>query len=254
MARYHPLLDLAPRDVVTRAIVREQVQGVVYLDVRHKGLSYLEERFPKIYGECKTRNIHMERDLIPVSPAAHYLCGGIHTNEYGETSIPSLLAIGECACTGVHGANRLASNSTLECMVFASFAVDKIGDEPSMEGGEARRIGSTEMADGPRVDVFRRELQALMWAKAGIIRSDRGLREAQTGIRDLKRRTTELRGSSFHLLELRNMLDVGGLVVEAAYTRKESRGTHYMEDHPQRNDEEWLRHISIRGAKVSFLI
>ena len=254
MARYNPLLDLAPRDVVTRAIVREQVQGTVYLDVRHKGLPYLEERFPKIYGECRKRGIRMERDLIPVSPAAHYLCGGIRTNEYGETSIPGLLAIGECACTGVHGANRLASNSTLECMTFASFAVDKIREDPPTEGGEPRRISSAEMADEPCVDVLRRELQALMWVKAGIIRSERGLREARAGIQDLERRATELKGSSFRLLELRNMLDVGGLVVEAAYTRKESRGTHYMEDHPQRNDEEWLRHISIRGVEVSVSI
>ena len=126
MTRYHPLLDLAPRDVVSRAIVVEQKKGPVYIDIRDQGKEFLTTRFAGIYAACIERGIKMDEDLIPVSPAAHYFCGGVKTNEYGETNISGLLVIGESACTGVHGANRMASNSLLECLVFSDMALSLI--------------------------------------------------------------------------------------------------------------------------------
>ena len=117
--------DLAPRDIISRTIFNELKKGTVYLDIRHKGKSFILDRFPMIHQECLKYDVDITEDLIPVSPAAHYICGGIKTNEYGETTVANLLAFGECTCTGVHGANRLASNSLLESVVFSSLGAQK---------------------------------------------------------------------------------------------------------------------------------
>jgi len=244
--RYSPLLDLASRDVVTRAILEEQKRGQVYLDIRHRGRDYLENRFPAIYAECLKHGIRMDRDLIPVSPAAHYTCGGIKVNLSGETSIPGLLAIGECTCTGIHGANRLASNSTLECLTFSAFAAVKIhGDTPDGESSITAVDKVTPAAPDP---ALRRQLQELMWEKAGIIRSEEKLREANEGLEELEARRPE--ATSRDTIELRNLLDASRLVVNSAYTRRESRGTHYMEDHPNRDDQHWLQHVTIQRELI----
>jgi L-aspartate oxidase len=176
MPWYHALLDLAPRDVVSRAIVEEQRKGPVYVDIRERGKTYLTSRFPGIYKECLERGFRMEADLIPVSPAAHYMCGGIKVNEYGETSIKGLLAFGETACSGVHGANRLASNSTLECMTFPHIAMERIVDSsevfPSEKVIEHLTLESNTVS-------LRVQLQEIMWDNYGIIRKQGSMREAE---------------------------------------------------------------------------
>jgi L-aspartate oxidase len=246
MPRYSPLLDLAPRDLVTRAILEEQKRGQVYIDIRHRGREYLEGRFPAIYAECSKHGIHMDRDLIPVSPAAHYTCGGIRVNTSGETSIPGLLAIGECTCTGIHGANRLASNSTLECLTYSAFAAAKMHEETP--AGESSVTTVYKVIPTALDPTLRRQLQELMWEKAGIIRSEQKLREANEGLEELEPHRPEPR--SRDAIELRNLLDASRLVVNSAYTRRESRGTHYMEDHPNRDDQKWLQHVTIVGEMI----
>ncbi len=249
MPRYHPLLDLAPRDVVTRAIVEEQKRGQVYIDIRHRGREYLEGRFPSIYAECQKHGVRMDRDLVPVSPAAHYTCGGIRVDIDGETNVPGLLAIGECTCTGVHGANRLASNSTLECLTFSAFAATKIRADGTPSGESS--ISNVKEANKGDVDIsgLRARLQSLMWEKAGIIRSGEKLREANEGLEELDSLIPD--SLSRGAIELRNLLDASRLVVNSAYTRRESRGTHYMEDHPNRDDANWLKHVTIRGEAIT---
>jgi L-aspartate oxidase len=247
MPRYSPLLDLAPRDLVTRAILEEQKRGQVYIDIRHRGRGYLEGRFPAIYAECRKHGILMDRDLIPVSPAAHYTCGGIRVNHDGETSLPGLLAIGECTCTGIHGANRLASNSTLECLTFSAFAAAKIHE--GVPEGESSVATVDKVTSIPPDPTLRRRLQELMWEKAGIIRSEEKLREANEGLEELE--TYRPEATSRDAVELRNLLDASRLVVNSAYTRRESRGTHYIEDHPNRDDANWLQHVTIRGEAIT---
>ncbi|MBN1683268.1 L-aspartate oxidase [Candidatus Bathyarchaeota archaeon] len=252
MHRYHPLGDLAPRDTVTRAIVQEQEFGQVYLDIRHKSREYLKERFPAIYYECEQNYISMERNLIPISPAAHYMCGGIKVNQFGETNIPGLFAIGECSCTGVHGANRLASNSTLECLTFSTFAYRKIKEQGLNEEIEKHELFKVEINDLTDTNSIKKELQELMWYKAGIIRSEEKLFSGHNILENIGNRVKELSNWSSRLLELQNMVEVARLLFNAAYTRKESRGTHFMEDYPQRNDEEWLKHITIKNEEIKF--
>ena len=252
MHRYHPLGDLAPRDTVTRAIVQEQEFGQVYLDIRHKSREYLKERFPAIYYECEQNYISMERNLIPISPAAHYMCGGIKVNQFGETNIPGLFAIGECSCTGVHGANRLASNSTLECLTFSTFAYRKIKEQGLNEEIEKHELFKVEINDLTATNSIKKELQELMWYKAGIIRSEEKLFSGHNILENIGNRVKRLSNWSSGLLELQNMVEVSRLLFNAAYTRKESRGTHFMEDYPERNDEEWLKHITIKNEEIKF--
>jgi len=252
MPRYHALMDLAPRDVVSRAIVEEQRKGQVYIDIRHRGEVYLRERFPGIYDECMRRGISMAEDLIPVSPAAHYLCGGVKTNEYGETSIPCLLALGECACSGVHGANRLASNSTLECLAFSGLAFENLRPPfhwhgQSVEGDEK----DVKLVQSTRAKHLKAELQDVMWTLVGIIRSIEGLEEVIERLGSIEGEAEALleRGLSVDRIELRNMASVAKLVAQAAYIRRESRGTHKLEPYAFKDDENWLKHIVFRRGE-----
>ena len=239
MTRYHPLQDLAPRDVVSRAIVEEQTHGPVYIDIRHRGREYLTSRFPGIYQECLRRGIRMDEDLIPVSPAAHYMCGGVKTNLNGETSVRGLYAIGECACTGVHGANRLASNSTLECMVFAHSAVKRL----SGRTGNVKLSVETDVKPHDiDIEDEKRHLQLSMWTHAGIFRSLPGLRQGLRELNKIHENSDLQSGNNRELIELRNLVDTGSLVLRAAATRLETRGTHALEDY-SRDDAHWLRHI-----------
>jgi len=253
MARYHPLKDLAPRDIVSRAVVEEQKNGPVFLDIRQKGDKFLRKRFPTIYRECLKYGIYPARDLIPVSPAAHYMCGGIRTNEFGETSVPGLLAFGECACTGVHGANRLASNSMLGCMVFPTIAFKQVekhlGKKVGMKVEPQEDVICETVA---KVETLREKVQDTMWKYVGITRSIEGLEYALKILQEAKNMVNKMivQGINVELIELRNMVTVAELIARAALIRKESRGTHYLKEYPERDDKNWLKHIIFSGSEM----
>jgi L-aspartate oxidase len=243
MPAYHPDADLAPRDVVARAIATElRLRGgdYVLLDATHLDPKRLRERFPHISETCLRLGIDITREPIPVVPAAHYLCGGIETNDWAETSVPGLYAAGECACSGLHGANRLASNSLLEALVMADRAAEKAGGEARTAKPEFRNtrpgVGPSEPDTSDEVIAgLRARLQNRMWQNAGIVRSDAGLAEARRDIMTLAAEGDKM-GGTVAGMELRNLLAVSLLVVECALRRLESRGLHYNEDHPKPDD------------------
>ena len=247
----HPLKDLAPRDTVSREMVEEQKAGPVYLDIRHHDESFLMKRFPAIFKECMDNGYNMAYDLIPVSPAAHYQCGGVKVNLYGETSIPRLYAFGECSCTGVHGANRMASNSLLECMAFTSNAFKKIKLHRIPEYTEFTRPIQVSLTS--ESDKVKSRLQDLMWSSAGINRSLMRLENALTELNVIHEQIENLtvHGTSSQIVELHNLVTVARLVIRAALTRRESRGTHHLTDHPETDDVNWRRHIVFRRNKIS---
>jgi len=246
MPGYHPDAELAPRDVVARAIASElKLRGgdYVLLDVTHLDPKRLRARFPNISETCLRLGIDITRQTIPVVPAAHYVCGGLQTSDRAETSVPGLFAAGECACSGLHGANRLASNSLLEALVMADRAAERAGEEvrsprsavpgPESEVQSQGPIGAGE--DDARCAELRRRLQSRMWQSAGIVRTDVGLAEARGELASLVAEADRLE-RSVATFELRNLLAVSQLVVECALRRPESRGLHYNEDHPKPDD------------------
>jgi L-aspartate oxidase len=217
----------------------------VLLDATHLDPKRLLERFPNISETCLRLGIDITRQPIPVVPAAHYICGGIETNDRAETSVPGLFAAGECACSGLHGANRLASNSLLEALVMADRAAARAAEEvqspesriQSLES-EVRHsaLGSSALGTSDdRVAELRGRLQKRMWQSAGIVRTDAGLAEARLDLQELAAEAEGL-ASSVAGMELRNLLAVSFLVVECALRRPESRGLHYNEDHPKPDD------------------
>ncbi|AET65846.1 L-aspartate oxidase [Desulfosporosinus orientis DSM 765] len=243
--------ELAPRDIVARAIWKEMTHGPVYLDFRPIGSQRILERFPTIYQTCLNFGVDVLTAPLPVAPAAHYMMGGIATNSYGETRLPNLYAAGECACNGVHGANRLASNSLLDGLVFGARIVKKINQkmpekhptwdnvlDPYKKENDAafRRVGS-ELLE--RHDL-RRGIQDLMWEKVGILRDETSLKEARERLKDLERYV--LPTYSVEELETANILMVGSAIAKAALNRKESRGGHYRSDYPDAIDEFWQKH------------
>ena len=234
--------ELAPRDVVARAIYFEQKQGKVFLDIRHRGERFLRERFPNIYAEMLRRGFDMASDLLPVTPAAHYSCGGIMVDMYGRTSVENLFAFGEVSCTGAHGANRLASNSLLEAVVFPRelgkvvsglLLVGSCREFPPSDGFLLRQLAdqsrcSTGVPHSRHPSFIRNELRELMWDKVGIVRSGDGLRQALGRICEWE----ELWGVDSldrEVVELKNMVSVARLICEAALRRGESLGAHYVE-------------------------
>lgn len=247
MEKYDPRKDLAPRDIVARAIDSEMKKaGIehVWLDCRHFPLEEFTEHFPNIYEKCLSIGIDITKHMIPVAPAAHYSCGGIKTDEWGRSSIRNLYACGECASTGLHGANRLASNSLLEAMVFShrcfldsSEKIAQLQNAPEIPDWNAR--GTSEPREMILITQSLKELQQVMSDYVGIVRNDIRLQRAMRRLDLLWEETEQLYESttvSPQLLELRNMITVGYLVVKGASFRKESRGLHYNTDYPGKSE------------------
>ena len=246
MARYDPRGALAPRDIVARAIDAEMKRTAApccYLDIRHKSREFLLERFPNIYATCLSFGVDMATGLIPVVPAAHFCCGGVQAGVDGVTSLPGLLAVGEVACTGLHGANRLASNSLLEAVVCAHAMAERLAGRPCPPMVEQARIPDWEYGDAVPSDeqvVLSHnwsEVRTNMWDYVGIVRTNKRLERAQRRIRMLRE---EIRQYYFdylvtpEILELRNIADVSELIVRSAMRRHESRGLHYTLDFPDK--------------------
>ncbi len=250
MERYDPRKDLAPRDIVARAIDNEmKISGTehVYLDCRHMDMKKFIEHFPNIYEKCKSVGIDVAKQMIPVAPAAHYSCGGIKTDEWGRTSIRNLYAAGECASTGLHGANRLASNSLLEAMVFAHRcfvdAAHKIKanevKQPVIPIPDWDAAGTTHPKEMILITQSLKELQQAMSDYVGIVRTNVRLGRALKRIDLLWEETEALYQTttlSPQLCELRNMITVGYLIVKCAWFRKESRGLHFNTDHASKSE------------------
>ena len=252
MERYDERKDLAPRDIVARAIDNEMKRTgteQVWLDCRHFDKEKFIEHFPNIYEKCLSIGIDITKHMIPVSPAAHYSCGGIKTDEWGRSSIRNLYACGECASTGLHGANRLASNSLLEAMVFAHRcyldSAERFSEPPSLLAADGlikvpdwNAEGTTEPREMILITQSLKELQQVMSDYVGIVRNDVRLQRAMRRLDLLWEETEQLYETSTlspQLLELRNMITVGYLIVKGASFRKESRGLHYNTDYPSRS-------------------
>jgi len=247
MAKYDERKDLAPRDIVARAIDSEMKKtGTehVYLDCRHFNKEKFVEHFPNIYKKCQSIGINITQQMIPVAPAAHYSCGGIKTDEWGRSSINNLYACGECASTGLHGANRLASNSLLEGLVFAhrcsidvAEKVNAISFQESIPDWDVE--GTSQPGEMILITQSLKELQLVMSDYVGIVRNDIRLQRASRRLDLLWEETEQLYQTSTlspQLLELRNMITVGYLIVKGASFRKESRGLHYNTDYPGKSE------------------
>lgn len=253
----HPLAELAPRDIVVREIVEVMERDGtdhIYLDARHIARNVLEERFPTIVATLQESGVDPFKELIKVSPATHYLIGGVKTNLDGETSVSGLYACGETACTGVHGANRLASNSLLEGLVFAKRIVESIRDsltqlKPKMPQGSSEG-SSPSPGDISGIESKKNELKQVMMKKAGIVRDSEGLEEAETFIQETVKSTPCSKDP--RTVEFINMLTSAWLTVKAAQLRRESRGVHLRRDYPYRDDINWKKHILMDNQKIGY--
>jgi len=246
MPEHDPREELAPRDVVARAIdyeMKKRGLDCVYLDISHKPLAFIQEHFPNIYQRCLELGIDISKTPIPVVPAAHYTCGGVMTDDKGRTDIKNLYAIGETACTGLHGANRLASNSLLECLVFGQAAATDILNQPTTPMPTLPYWDESRVTDADEEVLITHtwdELRRFMWNYVGIVRTDKRLSRALHRIHMLRDEVHEFYSNfkiSNDLIELRNLLQVAELIVESAIARKESRGLHYSKDHPNLDAE-----------------
>ena len=242
MQGVHELADLAPRDVVAKAIMRrmrETGAEQVWLDARHFGEERWKERFPTILAVCRSHGVDPVRELIPVAPACHYASGGVATDLDGQSSVPGLFACGEVACSGVHGANRLASNSLLEGLVFSRRIAARLreGLPPLQAPVEDNRALGLVPGD------LRGEVQRRMTERAGVLRSFEGLTEGAQALDVLAARRAEVADTD--AWETTNLLTISRAMVEAALMREETRGSHWREDFPDRDDDTWSRHIDV---------
>ena len=248
MDRFDERAELAPRDIVARAIDHEMKRtgsDSVLLDISHKPASFIKEHFPNISEKCLEFGFDITKDPIPVVPAAHYMCGGVIADMNGQTTLPGLYAIGETSCTGLHGANRMASNSLLECLVYAQSCHDDI--LANLANAEMPRAlpqwDETQVTDSDEQVVVSHnwdELRRFMWDYVGIVRTTKRLQRAKNRVELLKAEIAEYYGNfrvTNDLIELRNLVQVADLIIESALHRKESRGLHYTLDYPDLNDQ-----------------
>ena len=261
MSDYHPLAELAPRDVVSRAIVAEMARTHathVFLDARHIGAEAFRQRFPHIHQLCADFDIDIGRDPIPIHPAAHYMIGGVRADADGRTSLPGLWVCGEAACTGLHGANRLASNSLLEALVLGRIC-GQLAAEAAAEGDAkltARRVVSanppSERTELDLTDI-RNSLRSVMWRNVGIVRLGPRLMETREIIGFWGRYVMDKEFFDPAGWEVQNMLTAALLVVECAFRRTETRGVHYREDFPN-TDPAWARHQTLRRTELQLVV
>lgn len=253
MHKYHELKELAPRDVVSRAIFKEMKKTdseCVYLDITFKSRNFLQNRYPTIYKKCMEYGLDMSQDYIPVAPAEHYSMGGIKTDIFGRTGIKGFYACGEAACNGIHGANRLASNSLLEGLVFGS----RIGSE--IEGNMGKKHHSFSLkykTDRKAVDIdsksIKSNIQKIMTEYVGIIRDEKGLYYAKREIDKYAKIVENMKNRTIEDFQVQNMVTMARLIIKSAIERKESRGAHYRLDYRNRNDKKWNKHIIRKKEK-----
>jgi len=263
MEKYDPDKDLACRDVVARAIdteLKASGNDSVYLDISHKDTDFVKSRFPNIFEKCLTFGIDITAEPIPVVPATHYMCGGVATDAFGRTDVRQLYAIGETACTGLHGANRLASNSLIEALVYSDVAATQaVKDLEAFDPDSLPEpvpwddTGATDSDEGIIVSHNWDEIRRCMWNYVGIVRSNRRLERARRRIEIIQNEIQEYYWGfkvTADLIELRNVATVAELIVTCAMHRKESRGLHYNLLYPELNDRRWLKDTILRGGFV----
>ena len=258
MSKYHKLAALAPRDIVARAIDAEMKRTgakCMYIDITHKPAAFLRDRFPNIFETCTSLGIDMTRQPIPIVPAAHYQCGGVKTDLEGATTLRGLFAVGEVACTGLHGANRLASNSLLEALVLAARCSVALLKPKYAKYHQAFNLPEWRPGYAQDVDevvvIYHNwdEIRRLMWDYVGIVRTNKRLQRASTRLRNLQREIQEFYWDfklTTDLLELRNLCTVASLIVDSALARNESRGLHFTLDYPATDDLRFLKDTILR--------
>jgi L-aspartate oxidase len=258
MAKYHPMGELAPRDVVARAIVHEMEVSrakdpFVYLDLTHLNAAKVQKRFPRIYATCMQHNIDITEDVIPIRPAAHYAMGGVRTDLDGKTNVAGLYAAGEAAATGVHGANRLASNSLLEGLVYGARAGAAMREELSHKpkaGASPKASYSNGPVDAGIEDMIG-QIQDLMWNEVGIVRTRLGMQKAIKTLEEMSSKLVHPRTRRAY--EAANLRVAGLLVARSALAREESRGAHYRIDYPDHDDKKFLKHSVVKSEGVRFV-
>ena len=259
MPKYHEQAELAPRDVVARAIAHElelvkRPDAAVYLDLTHLDPERVRKRFPMIYSTCMQYNIDIATELVPVRPAAHYAMGGVRTGLHGRTTLPGLYAAGEVACTGVHGANRLASNSLLEGLVYGARAAQSMRETLTTQAmrSKAKPQVAVTNSNGQAAEIERvvQKAQSLMWDNVGVVRHRKQLQQVIPELEGLQSKLPS--SGDRRAREAANMIQAGLLIARSALAREESRGAHYRVDCPIKNDAKYHKHSVISGEKISF--